>query len=251
MLTINIKKYQVTSHFALSNIKIKVKSGEIYALIGKSGSGKSTIANLLVGLKHDETYSIKINSKELNDGLDRLIPQFKQAGYVPQTLHLKPHHTVYNYAQVLFQYLPNNQQDTIITKYLKQFYLIKQKDTKLASLSGGERQKLALLEAISQPISYLVLDEPFSQLDTEQKLEFSQIIASVVAERAIPCVLISHDLTDILQLSQSVGIMEKGKLVFQGSWDKFRNSPNSVVIRLKQAILSWDDQMKGLINNLR
>ncbi|MEY3918747.1 MAG: hypothetical protein RLZZ132_1083 [Bacteroidota bacterium] len=251
MLTIGIKKHQVTSHFALSNIQIKVKSGEIYALIGKSGSGKSTIAKLLVGLSIDTEYSIKINSKELNDGLDRLIPQFKQAGYVPQTLHLKPHHTVYNYAQVLFQYLPNNQQDTIITKYLKQFYLIKQKDTKVASLSGGERQKLALLEAISQPISYLVLDEPFSQLDTEQKLEFSQIIASVVAERAIPCVLISHDLTDILQLSQSVGIMEKGKLVFQGSWDKFKNSPNAVVIRLKQAILSWDDQMKGLINNLR
>ena len=230
MLTIGIKKHQVTSHFALSNIQIKVKSGEIYALIGKSGSGKSTIAKLLVGLSIDSEYSIKINSKELNDGLDRLIPQYKQAGYVPQSLHLKPHHTVYNYAQVLFQYLPNNQQDTIITKYLKQFYLIKQKDTKVASLSGGERQKLALLEAISQPISYLVLDEPFSQLDTEQKLEFSQIIASVVAERAIPCVLISHDLTDILQLSQSVGIMEKGKLVFQGSWEKFKNSPNAVVI---------------------
>jgi iron(III) transport system ATP-binding protein len=251
MLKIGIKKHQVTSHFALSNIQIKVKSGEIYALIGKSGSGKSTIAKLLVGLSIDTDYSIKINSKELNDGLDRLIPQFKQAGYVPQTLHLKPHHTVYNYAQVLFQYLPNNQQDAIITKYLKQFYLIKQKDTKVASLSGGERQKLALLEAISQPISYLVLDEPFSQLDTEQKLEFSQIIASVVAEKSIPCVLISHDLTDILQLSHSVGIMEKGNLVFQGSWEKFKNSPNQVVNRLKQAILSWDDQMKGLINNLR
>jgi ABC-type multidrug transport system ATPase subunit len=251
MLTIDIKKHQVTSHFALSNIKIKVKSGEIYALIGKSGSGKSTIANLLVGLRYDEIYSVKINSKELNDGLDRLIPQFKQAGYVPQTLHLKPHHSVYNYAQVLFQYVPNAQQDAIITKFLKQFYLYKQKDTKVASLSGGERQKLALLEAISQPISYLVLDEPFSQLDTEQKLEFSQIIASIVEERAIPCVLISHDLTDMLKLSQQVGIMENGKLVFQGSWEKFKNSPNAVVIRLKKAILSWDDQMKGLINNLR
>ena len=189
--------------------------------------------------------------QELNDGLDRLIPQFKQAGYVPQTLHLKPHHSVYNYAQVLFQYVPNAQQDAIITKFLKQFYLYKQKDTKVASLSGGERQKLALLEAISQPISYLVLDEPFSQLDTEQKLEFSQIIASIVEERAIPCVLISHDLTDMLKLSQQVGIMENGKLVFQGSWEKFKNSPNAVVIRLKKAILSWDDQMKGLINNLR
>ena len=251
MLKIGIKKHQVTSHFALSNIHIKVKSGEIYALIGKSGSGKSTIANLLVGLKYDVDYSIKIHSKELNDGIDRLIPQFKQAGYVPQTLHLKPHHSVYNYAQVLFQYLPNAQQDAVIKKYLKQFYLIKQKDTKVASLSGGERQKLALLEAISQPISYLVLDEPFSQLDTEQKLEFSQIIASVVAERAIPCILISHDLTDILQLSHSVGIMENGKLVFQGSWAKFKESTNTVVLRLKKAILDWDSQMKGLINNLK
>jgi ABC-type multidrug transport system ATPase subunit len=251
MLTIGIKKHQVTSHFTLSNIQIKVKSGEIYALIGKSGSGKSTVANLLVGLKYDPDYSIRIDSKELNDGMDRLIPQFKRAGYVPQTLHLKPFHSVYNYVQALFQYIPNTQQDAVITKYLKQFYLIKQKDTKVAALSGGERQKLALLEAISQPISYLVLDEPFSQLDTEQKLEFSQIIASVVNERAIPCVLISHDLTDILQLSHSVGIMENGKLVFQGSWAKFKESKNTVVLRLKKAILDWDTQMKGLINNLR
>jgi ABC-type multidrug transport system ATPase subunit len=251
MLTIGIKKHQVTSHFTLSNIQIKVKSGEIYALIGKSGSGKSTVANLLVGLKYDPDYSIRIDSKELNDGMDRLIPQFKRAGYVPQTLHLKPFHSVYNYVQALFQYIPNTQQDTVITKYLKQFYLIKQKDTKVSVLSGGERQKLALLEAISQPIEYLVLDEPFSQLDTEQKLEFSQIIASVVNERAIPCVLISHDLTDILQLSHSVGIMENGKLVFQGSWTKFKESSNSVVLRLKKAILDWDNQMKGLINNLR
>jgi len=251
MLTISIRKHQVSSHFTLSNIQIKVKSGEIYALIGKSGSGKSTIATLLVGLKFDADYSIKIHSKELNDGMDRLIPQFKQAGYVPQTLHLKPYHSVYNYAQVLFQYVPNAQQEVVINKYLKQFYLIKQKDTKVSQLSGGERQKLALLEAISQPISYLVLDETFSQLDTEQKLEFSQIIASVVAERAIPCVLISHDLTDILRLSQSVGIMEKGKLVFQGSWDKFKQSTNILVLGLKQAILHWDDQLKGVINNLR
>jgi ABC-type multidrug transport system ATPase subunit len=151
----------------------------------------------------------------------------------------------------MFQYLPNAQQEAVITQYLKQFYLIKQKDTKVAYLSGGERQKLALLEAISQPISYLVLDEPFSQLDTEQKMEFSQIIASVVKEKAIPCVLISHDLTDILQLSDRLGIMEKGKLVFQGDWDYFKASLHPIVIRLKQAIFDWHAYLKARINSLK
>ena len=157
MLKISIKKHQVTSHFALSNIQIKVKSGEIYALIGKSGSGKSTIANLLVGVKYDADYSITIDSKELNDGMDRLIPQFKAAGYVPQTLHLKPHHTVYNYAQVLFQYLPQPKQEVVISKYLKQFYLLKQKNILADRLPSLELLDDVMYKAIAVGFAFFTI----------------------------------------------------------------------------------------------
>jgi len=106
MLNVEIKKYQVNGHFTLSNIKFKVLNGEVLALIGKSGSGKSTVASFLVGLYSADDVSVKLHNKELHDGIERLIPQFKQAGYLPQNLHLKPFHTVKDYMHMLFENHP-------------------------------------------------------------------------------------------------------------------------------------------------
>ena len=115
MLKIFIPSYQVNPHFGLSNVKIEIKAGEIYTLVGKSGSGKSTVAHIVVGLTKAEGSSILINKKELNAGaLDRLIPQFKQAGYVPQNLHLKPHHTVQAYLEMLFQRMTEKERSKTI-----------------------------------------------------------------------------------------------------------------------------------------
>lgn len=103
MLKIRIKNHRVNNHFQLSNIRINVLPKEIFALIGKSGSGKSTVAKLAVGLLQDEFYSIQINEIELNDHNERLIPQFFKAGYLPQNLHLKPFHTVLDFLNIIFQ----------------------------------------------------------------------------------------------------------------------------------------------------
>jgi ABC-type multidrug transport system ATPase subunit len=101
------------------------------------------------------------------------------------------------------------------------------------------------------PIEALVLDEPFSQLDTEQKMEFSQLVQQEVIEKQIPCLLISHDLSDILKLSQKVGIMEKGKMCFQGNWQQFSKSQNKLVLRLKNAMIEWKIQTDEIIENLK
>jgi ABC-type multidrug transport system ATPase subunit len=252
MLKIFIPSYQVNPHFSLSKVKIEIKAGEIYTLVGKSGSGKSTVAHIVVGLTKAEGSSILINKKELNAGaLDRLIPQFKQAGYVPQNLHLKPHHTVSAYLDMLFQRLTENERHKTIQHYLRLFHIQHLLHAKIIQLSGGERQKIALIEAVSQPIDYLVLDEPFSQLDTEQKIEFIQIIQDLVAYKQIPCLLISHDLVDIIKMSNKLGIIEKGKISFQGGWDKFWGSTNRIALRLKQAMLNWKIETDSLLNNLK
>lgn len=249
MLKIFIPRYQVNPHFGLSNIKIEIKAGEIYTLVGKSGSGKSTVAHIVVGLTKNEESSILINEKELNAGIDRLIPQFKQAGYVPQNLHLKPHHTVSDYLAMLFQRLSLKEKEKTIKYYIRLFHIKHLLNTKIIQLSGGERQKMALLEAVSQPIEFLVLDEPFSQLDTEQKLEFTTIIQELIAHKEIPCLLISHDLIDIMKMSDKLGIIKSGKIAFQGKWESFWKSKNKIANSLKQAIINWKKETDYLINN--
>jgi len=249
MLKIRIKNHQVNNHFQLSNIRINVLPGEIFALIGKSGSGKSTIAKLAVGLLPNEYYSIIINGKELNDHNERLIPQFFKAGYLPQNLHLKPFHTVLDFLNIIFQKSISPQKE--IKKYVKIFHLEKIIHTQVINLSGGEKQKLGILNAISEPIEYLVLDEPFSQLDTEQKLEFSSIIKAIIEFKNIPCLLITHDLSDVLKLSHLIGIINQGKIILNGDLQKFIKSENKTVINLKNALFQWQESNQLIIENLK
>ena len=121
----------------------------------------------------------------------------------------------------------------------------------MTHLSGGEKQKLGILQAISEPIEYLVLDEPFSQLDTEQKLEFATIIQEIIEIKNIPCLLISHDLSDVLKLSHSIGIINQGKLILNGDIHKLFKSQNKVVINLKNALFNWHDLNHSIIENLK
>lgn len=249
MLQIIIPSYQVNPHFKLSQVKIEIDKGEIYSLIGKSGSGKSTVAKIAVGLTLSIDSSIKSSGNELNNNNERLIPQFKLAGYVPQSLHLKPHHSVEDYLNYLFQKETELNKAKLIRRYVRMFHIKHLLKSKIQILSGGEKQKIALIEAVSNPIQYLILDEPFSQLDTEQKLEFSTIIQELIQSSQIPCLLISHDLSDIIRLSQKIGIMEKGKVVFQGSRTKFWNSKNKIAQRLKHAMVAWKEETDIWINN--
>lgn len=251
MLEIFIEHHPISNQFELSQIKFKVKSGEIFALIGKSGSGKSSIAKIVVGLETILKSSIKINAKELNNGVDRLIKQFPEIGYVPQNLHLKPNHTVEDFLNMLFQKLNSVELQKKKKSLLKKYHLEKLINSKIINLSGGERQKLALIQAFSLPIKALVLDEPFSQLDTEQKIDLINLVKTEVEENNIPCLLISHDISDILKLSSEIGIIENGKIVFQGNWQKFKTSKNKQANKLKNALIYWKEQTDQLIENLK
>jgi ABC-type multidrug transport system ATPase subunit len=249
MLKIRIKNHQVNKQFKLSNIRINVLPKEIFALIGKSGSGKSTLAKIIVGLLPDEFCSIVVNGVELNNQLERLIPQFFKAGYLPQNLHLKPFHTVIEFLNFIFQ--NSNSPEKEINKYVKIFHLEKIVHTQVTNLSGGEKQKLGILNAISEPIEYLVLDEPFSQLDTEQKQEFASIIKEIIEIKNIPCLLISHDLSDVLKLSHSIGVINHGKIILNGDIRKILTSRNKMVINLKNALFNWHDSTSFIIENLK
>lgn len=251
MLNIKIKSFQVNDQFSLNNINLKIKSGSILALIGKSGSGKSSIANLVSGSTISEAAEIAINGKSINTNLDRLFKEFPEIGYVPQKLHLKPNHTVLEFLEMLFQQKTKKEGDKIIKNIIHQFNIKQLIGSKISTLSGGERQKLAIIQAISKPIKALILDEPFSQLDTVQKTEISQQIRELINQLNIPCLMISHDLIDVIQLGDKIAVMEKGKIEFQGTWQQFFTSQKKKMIQLREVIENYINTTQKAIEHLK
>lgn len=246
MLHFQVSGFQVTTDFALNHVKLKLKPGEIFALIGKSGSGKSTLAKLICGETLDPKAVIAWNQEAWNLEPERLIRQFPQVGYVPQVLKLKPHHRVRDYLAYLFQFESDKKAQQLIKKEVKRFGLGHCLEQKIEELSGGERQKLAIMEALVRPIKVLVLDEPFSQLDLAQKMELSNLIKDLVHSRRLACLLISHDFSDVWRLCDRLGMMEKGKMIFQGNLERWMQSKKAPILRQKQALAQWLDELSGL-----
>lgn len=248
MLEIKIDLHQVNDQFSVNNVNLKVKEGTIFALIGKSGSGKSTIAKITSGELICSNAEIRLDKINLNTNFERLIREFPEIGYVPQNLHLKPHHTTLAFLEMLFQTKPAAESKKIIQQLVKDFNLKSIMHSKIQHLSGGERQKLAIIQAIAKPIKALILDEPFSQLDTLQKQEIRTIMTSLIKRLNIPCLMISHDVLDVIQLSNQIGFMHKGKIVFKGDWAAFYKSKNAQIIQIRSGI---DDYLKRTLETIQ
>lgn len=248
MLEIKIDLHQVNDQFSVNNVNLKVKEGTIFALIGKSGSGKSTIAKITSGELICSNAEIRLDKINLNTNFERLIREFPEIGYVPQNLLLKPHHTTLAFLEMLFQTKPAAESKKIIQQLVKDFNLKSILHSKIQHLSGGERQKLAIIQAIAKPIKALILDEPFSQLDTLQKQEIRTIMTSLIKRLNIPCLMISHDVLDVIQLSNQIGLMHKGKIVFKGDWAAFYKSKNAQIIQIRSGI---DDYLKRTLETIQ
>ena len=123
MLEIKITLHQVNNQFSVNNVNLKVKAGTIFALIGKSGSGKSTVAKIISGETICPTAQILLDGKELNTNYERLIREFKEVGYVPQNLHLKPHHTTREFLEMLFQGKTETELRKLVNSFTKDFNL--------------------------------------------------------------------------------------------------------------------------------
>ncbi len=248
MLKIKIDKYKINNNFSISGINLKIRKGEIFSLIGRSGSGKSTLAKLIVGKIPFTDFTLILNGKEIfKEGLMKFYEEF---GYVPQSLNFNPHHTVLDFLKYVYQFEKETVKLKKIEEIVRKYQLRKLIHTKIQSLSGGERQKLAIIEVISRDIDCLVLDEPFSQLDPGQKKDLSELIISLVKEYDIPCLLISHEMGDVLKWSDRIGIMHNGKIVSQGSLEKLKESKSPIVQSKIKEMVNWYQAILPLITKL-
>lgn len=185
---------------ALKNISFQVKKGEFVAIVGPSGCGKSTLLSLIAGLSTPESGEILINLDNKN-----------QIGYMLQQDHLFEWRTIKN--NILLGPEINKtlttQKEELALKLLKDYGLYKFKDKKPGELSGGMKQRAALIRTMVMEPSLLLLDEPFSALDYQTRLMVSADIGHIIKKAGITAILITHDLSEAISLSDRIIVLTK------------------------------------------
>lgn len=177
----------------IKDFNLQVKKGEIIALVGRSGSGKSTILRLISGLEVPDKGEIKLNGEILVDKNEFLVPEKRKIGMLFQNYALFPHLTVYQNISFGIENLKRDLKDKKVKKLLELIDLKGYEKRYPHQLSGGEKQRIALARTLAINPKLLLLDEPFSNLDTELKEGIRSQLKNIIEEVNITTILVSHD----------------------------------------------------------
>ena len=215
IITVNnlTKQYQQSQVSGISNINFSIKRGDIVAIIGESGSGKSTLLKCIYGLLKPDEGEILLNDKKVLGPDEQLIPGNAEMKMVTQDFSLNIYAKVYdNIASMLSNTdIKAKQQKTL--EMMEHLHITKLKDKKIIELSGGEQQRVAIAKALISNTKVLLLDEPFSQVDSLLKNQLRADIKRLAKETGLTIILVSHDPTDGLFLADQLLILKNGKLL--------------------------------------
>jgi len=214
--------------FTLKDISFHLKAGEYLNLVGPTGSGKTMLLEMIMGINTPAHGTLMINGKEMN----REALQKRPVGIVYQNLYLFPHKNVFeNIAFSLhIMRLSKKEREKKVedaARFLKIDSLL---ERSIQHLSGGEKQRVALARALVLGRPLLLLDEPLSALDAITKWEIMQEIQRIRHEKGLTVLHVTHDIEEALFLSDKIGVMMNGELRQIGPVEEVVNRPASVEI---------------------
>ena len=179
----------------VENLNFDISNSCIGLIKGESGSGKSTLLNVIAGLKKADSGNVECNNKVYMDENTFLPPESRRIGYVFQDFALFPHIN----AKKNITYALNK--DFLHTDHITLILNLNDHLHKMPhELSGGQQQRVAIARAIAMRPHLLILDEPFSNLDQKNAIEAQKIISKYSKDWDIPCLLVTHDQSELNEL---------------------------------------------------
>lgn len=187
---------------ALTDISFRVGEGEFIAIVGPSGCGKSTLLSLIAGLLEPEKGAIKIKGKDLKEGTTNI-------GYMLQHDQLFEWRTIYNNVilGLEVQHMLTTRSKAKAHELLDTYGLKEFKNARPSELSGGMRQRAALVRTLVLEPEILLLDEPFSALDYQTRLTVGDDIGQIIRREKKTALLVTHDLSEAVSLADRVIIL--------------------------------------------
>jgi ABC-type Fe3+/spermidine/putrescine transport system ATPase subunit len=197
----------------LQDISFEVNAGEIMVIVGESGSGKTTLLNIISGNIVPDTGALNLNGQAIDLYFNRLIRELPDIKLVPQDYRLKPDYKVWENIDIaLTEYTPEYRRQRV-KELLILCGIVQIKDKKPKEISGGEKQRTAIARAIAEEPLLLLLDEPFSNLDSLNKTHLRDKLVEIIRKESIACILVTHDLLDALLVADRIMMMQKGKIL--------------------------------------
>jgi molybdate transport system ATP-binding protein len=197
------------------DIELSLEEQSLITIYGRSGAGKTTLLMLLAGLLDPDKGYIKVGDEVWTDTTRsiRKPPQRRNIGFVFQDYSLFPNMTVRE--NLLFA-RDKGQSDSFVNHLTDIMDLGKLQEMKPDTLSGGQKQRVALARALVRKPRILLLDEPLSALDREMRVKLQTYILKVHKEFRLTTLLISHDVSEILRLSDQMIELDHGKVIGKG-----------------------------------
>lgn len=207
------KQYQQAQVSGISNISFTITQGDIVAIIGESGSGKSTLLKCIYGLIKPDEGEVLLNGNRVKGPDEQLIPGNAEMKMVTQDFSLNIYAKVYDNIASMLSNTDVKAKEAKTMEMMERLHITKLKDKKIIALSGGEQQRVAIAKALISNTKVLLLDEPFSQVDSLLKNQLRADIKRLVKETGLTIILVSHDPTDGLFLADQLLILKQGKLL--------------------------------------
>ena len=225
MLNIENLNYRA-GNFRLKNVCLEIAQGCCGALLGPTGSGKTLLLENIIGIRRPASGKIKINEADVT----AMNPEQRNVSYVPQDICLFPHMTLID--NILYsarvrgvnvQAIKQEIDDLI--DFLNISGLLKRYPD---GLSGGERQRAALVRALAVKPNLLVLDEPFSSIDSALREETRRLLKDLLQKLKLTALIVTHDIDEAYFLGDIISIIIDGKIIQSGERDEIYNYPKKL-----------------------
>ena len=208
---------------ALDDVTVSLPTGQLTALLGPSGGGKSTLLRIIAGLERADTGTIEI------EGVDatRTAPQKRNVGFVFQHYAVFKHMTVAkNVAFSLeIRKKPKDEVRARVEELLKLVHLSQFADRLPSQLSGGQRQRMALARALAVQPKVLLLDEPFGALDAKVRKELREWLRRLHDEVHVTTVFVTHDQEEAMEVADEIVVINDGRIEQVGTPDQLYDEP--------------------------
>lgn len=228
-------EFEQTQPMFLSG-KFSCDAGQLLALVGPSGSGKSSILRLLAGLMTPAKGLVQVGNTTWLDTAQgvNLKPQRRKVGLVFQNYALMPHLNAVGNVALALQGVPKPGRTLEALDWLKRVRLTREEAFRPPSkLSGGQQQRVALARALAREPDLLLLDEPFSAVDQMNREGLYRLLAELRKDLNIPIVLVTHDLNEACRLCDKLVVLDRGEVLQEGvPFDIHRRPRNSRVADL-------------------